>query len=119
MKANSYDILLNRITKILRQNVFLKQLNLSNAIGIDRTTYGRIEREKLFFSAGQFKLLCKELGTDHLLILLLLDAILESGELSHQEILNRIKNKLESLNSFSKEQVLHYITLMLSGMDRF
>lgn len=74
MKPLDYDLRLISLIKTLRERNGFKHINLSEPIGVDRTTYGRMENGELAFSPGQLKIMAHELHTNHLQLLILADS---------------------------------------------
>jgi transcriptional regulator with XRE-family HTH domain len=74
MKLLDYDLKLSALIKTLRQRNGFKHLNLAHAIGVNRSTYGRMENGESVFTPGQLKILANELQTNHLQLYVLADA---------------------------------------------
>jgi transcriptional regulator with XRE-family HTH domain len=74
MKPLPYDLELISLVKTLRERNGFKHINMAEALGINRTTYGRLEEGKLRFSPGQLKIMANELRTNHYQLQLLVDS---------------------------------------------
>lgn len=74
MKPLDYDLKLIALIKTLRERNGFKHINLADPIGVDRTTYGRMENGELAFSPGRLKIMAHELQTNHLQLLILTDS---------------------------------------------
>jgi transcriptional regulator with XRE-family HTH domain len=74
MKLLEYDLKVIRTVKALRELRKLKQFIIANALGIDRTTYSRIENGELPISFGQLKIIAGELDTSVFQIMAIADA---------------------------------------------
>lgn len=74
MKPLAYDLQLIELVKVLRERNRFKHINLSGPLGIDRTTYGRMENGELGFTPGQLKIMAHELKTNHYQLQLLVDS---------------------------------------------
>ena len=74
MKPLDYDLKLIELVKVLRERNGFKHINLADPLGIDRTTYGRMENGELGFTPGQLKVMAHELKTNHYQLQLLVDS---------------------------------------------
>jgi transcriptional regulator with XRE-family HTH domain len=77
METLYYDLKLSALIKTLRQRNGFKHLNLADAIGVNRSTYGRMENGESVFTPGQVKILASELQTNHLQLYVLADENLD------------------------------------------
>ncbi len=74
MKPLDYDLKLISLIKTLRERNGFKHVNLAHPLGVDRTTYGRMENGELAFTPGQLQIMAHELQTNHLQLLILTDS---------------------------------------------
>lgn len=74
MKPLLYDLELMKLIKALRERSGFKHINLSDAIGVDRSTYSRMESGELCFTPGQFKIMAHTLETNQYQLYFLVDS---------------------------------------------
>jgi len=74
MKPLAYDIELIELVKALRERNGFKHVNLADAIGVDRSTYSRMECGELGFTPGQFKIMANALKTNQYQLYFLVDS---------------------------------------------
>jgi transcriptional regulator with XRE-family HTH domain len=74
MKPLEYDYKVIRTVKALRELRQIKQLVLADALGLERSTYSRIENGELPITFGQLKIIAKELNTSVFQIMAIADA---------------------------------------------
>jgi DNA-binding XRE family transcriptional regulator len=77
MKQLEYDKELMKLVTELRERTGFKHINLSNCLGIDRTTYGRMEHGDLGFTPGQFRIMAQSLKTNHFQLMALVETKFE------------------------------------------
>jgi hypothetical protein len=117
MKQYEYDLKLIKLVKALRERNGFKHINLSEPLGISRTTYGRIENSELSFTPAQFKIMAHELNTNHIQLLSLADS--DVSEYFHNTTLSTLLIKtlkmLEGKNDkidFSEAELYFVIDLI-------
>lgn len=77
MKQLPYDKELMKLITQLRERTGYKHVNLSNDLGIDRSTYSRMEHGDLGFTPGQLKIMAHSMKTSHYQLMALVDSKFE------------------------------------------
>jgi len=78
MTLIEYDKKLSEVLKLIRNIKGYKQLYLATKLGIDRTSYSRIENGHIAIASGQLREIAIILGTSNFQILAMVDAIIDS-----------------------------------------
>jgi transcriptional regulator with XRE-family HTH domain len=78
MTLIEYDKKLSEVLKLIRNIKGYKQLYLATKLGIDRTSYSRIENGHIAITSGQLREIAIILGTSNFQILAMVDAIIDS-----------------------------------------
>lgn len=118
MKPNQYDVQLMKVVKTLREREGFKLINLANPLGIDRSTYGRIEKGELGFTPGQLKIMAHQLKTNHYQLQLLVDTKDEKqgSNTSLSAMLIKLLKLIDDQNTaldFNEDE-LHYVISILT-----
>lgn len=122
MKPTDYDLQLIELIKSLRTREGFKLVNLSDSLGIDRSTYGRIEKGKLGFTTGQLKILARELKTNHYQLQFLVDSKCENQFYNTTfstlliKALKMIEGNEEQIN-FSEAELYYVISILKSKYE--
>lgn len=117
MKPLPYDLELMELVKALRERSGFKHINLADSIGVERSTYSRMERGELSFSPGQFKIMCHELKTNHHQLYFLVDSKYDKEFYNTTlstiliKTIKMLEGKNENIN-FSEQELFFVINLI-------
>lgn len=117
MKQLQYDKELMKLVAQLRERTGYKHVNLSNCIGVDRSTYGRMEHGDLGFTPGQLRIMAQSLKTSHYQLMALVDSKFENKIYSNKlpsiliKALKMIEGQDEEIN-FSEAELQFVISVL-------